>query len=98
MTFLTAPNEMKLSIADTLPIYDINALSRTTSAINSLLIRYIYRRGLVETSRRGTPYFYCALEGDCVAGARKFVELCIEINVEILQKTGRLRTDGEPYE
>ena len=81
-----------------LDISDINALARTTTAFNELLTRYMYRRGLVETSRRGTQYFYCALESGCGAGVKTFVELNAEINMKILEEKGRrLRTDCEPY-
>ena len=99
VTFLTIPNELKLPIADKLHISDINSLASTSLGFDSLLTRYKYRRGLVETSRRGTAYPHCALECRSGAGARKFIDLCAEINMPILEGKGRrLRTDVEPYD
>ena len=83
-TFSNAPNEVKLMIADKLPISDINAIARTSTEANDLLTVYMYRRAVVERSRSGAPFFYPAVALGCLPAARMFIKLGVDVNMRVL--------------
>ena len=97
-TFSSLPNELMLSIADKLLMSDVNALIRTSSAANSLLTRYMYRRAIVGRPRKGIPYFHRALQRCCLAAARIFVELGVDVNTTHCVSTRGASFDVDPDE
>jgi ankyrin repeat protein len=72
-----------LMFADCLDVNDINALVRTTRALNGLLTPYIYRRAKDRRSRDvyGKPYFLRAVDTDNLAAVRHFIEVGTSVNM-----------------
>jgi ankyrin repeat protein len=68
------PNELKLTIADNLGLDDINALARTSRALNCLLTPYMYLRAKNLRTRRGRPYFLLAIDGGYHTAVNQFIE------------------------
>jgi ankyrin repeat protein len=87
--FVGVPHDLTLMLADNLELVDINALARTSQAVNQLLTPYMYRRAKDLRTRNGRPYFLRAVDSGNVAAVRRFIEVGTSVD---LRDHGRYTT------
>jgi ankyrin repeat protein len=83
------PTELNLEIAEKLELRDLNALARTSRALNEILTTYMYRRAKnLGKEFGGNPFFLDAVERGNVAAVKHFIAVGARVNMQADHEDG----------